>query len=205
MLRRPGPAVDVPVPLSGFRMELIAQAVASRPGEWQHLLRAEPKPAGESPGLRSAADHDVWLEPWLPGRGTGWHDHGGSAGVVLVMRGELEERGTVLGGVVTQIRRIPEGGTRPLGRRQVHELVNVSLAPAFSVHVYSPPLEATRGYEIGAQGLRRRPVSQQTELLRGRLGCVLCGAVRRTGPAGGAGSAGRVRTRNRAHAPAGPQ
>ena len=156
MLRRPGPAVDVPVPLSGFRMELIAQVVASRRGEWQHLLRAEPG-ACRRIRLQGAADHDVWLESWLPGRGTGWHDHGGSAGVVLVMRGELEERIPVLGGVVTQIRRIPAGGTRPLGRRQVHELVNVSLAPTFSVHVYSPPLEATRGYEIGAQGLRRAP------------------------------------------------
>jgi predicted metal-dependent enzyme (double-stranded beta helix superfamily) len=156
MLRRPGPAVDVPVPLSGFRMELIAQVVASRRGKWQHLLRAEPG-ACRRIRLQGAADHDVWLESWLPGRGTGWHDHGGSAGVVLVMRGELEERIPVLGGVVTQIRRIPAGGTRPLGRRQVHELVNASLAPAFSVHVYSPPLEATRGYEIGAQGLRRAP------------------------------------------------
>lgn len=73
------------------------------------------------------------------------------------MRGELEERIPVLGGVVTQIRCIPAGATRPLSRRQVHELANASLAPAFSVHVYSPPLEATRGYEIGAQGLRRAP------------------------------------------------
>ena len=31
MLRRPGPAADVQVPLSGFRMKLIAQVVASRP------------------------------------------------------------------------------------------------------------------------------------------------------------------------------
>ncbi|MGO9783270.1 MAG: cysteine dioxygenase [Streptosporangiaceae bacterium] len=156
MLRRPGPAVDVPVPLSSLRLELIAQVVASRPEEWQHLVRAEPG-AGRRIRLHNAADHDVWLEGWRPGRGTGWHDHGGSAGVVLVLRGELEERIPVLGGVVTQIRRIPEGGTRPMGRRQVHELVNVSLAPAFSVHVFSPPLESTRGYELGAQGLRRVP------------------------------------------------
>jgi len=42
-------------------------------------------------------------------------------------------------------------------RRQVHHLSNVSLAPAVSVHVYSPPLGATRGYEIGAMGLMRSP------------------------------------------------
>ena len=40
-------------------------------------------------------------------------------------------------------------------RRQAHDVANVSLAPAVSLHVYSPPLGATRGHEIGAMGLRR--------------------------------------------------
>ena len=105
--------------------------------------------------LCGAADYDVRLDSWLPGQGTGWHDHGGSAGSWWSVRGELEERIPVLGGVVTQVRHIPEGLARPLRRRQVHELANVWLARALSVHVYSPPLEATRGYVISPRGLRR--------------------------------------------------
>ena len=154
MQPRPGGAVDLARPLNGSRMKLIARTVASCLDEWQDLVRRDPDVRWHA-RLSGTADHDVWLEWWLPGQGAGWHDHGGSASVMLVARGELEERIPLLGGFMTQVRRIPEGGARPLRRRQVHELVNVSRTPALSVHVYSPPLEATRGYEIGAKGLRR--------------------------------------------------
>lgn len=154
MQPRPGGAADLTPPLGGLRMSLIARAVAARLDDWQDLVRMDPA-ARWYARLHGTADHDVWLESWLPGQGAGWHDHGGSAGVMVVARGELEERIALLGGVMTQVRRIAEGTERPLRRRQVHELVNVSRTPAVSVHVYSPPLEATRGYEIGAKGLRR--------------------------------------------------
>jgi Cysteine dioxygenase type I len=172
MLRSPGGHVDVPAPASGLRMRLIARDVASRPSAWQHLVHMDPV-ARWHLRLCGAADYDVWLESWLPGQGTGWHDHGGSAGVMVVVRGELEERIPVLGGVVTQVRHIPEGLARPLRRRQVHELANVSLTPALSVHVYSPPLAATRGYVISPRGLRRsagpgRPLSDQVAATRRR-------------------------------------
>jgi hypothetical protein len=161
MQPRPGGAADLVTPLSGFRMKLIACAVAACLDEWQDLVRMDPASRWHA-RLRGTAGHDVWLESWLPGQGAGWHDHGGSAGVIVVVRGELEERVPLLGGVVTQVRRIPEGAARPLRRRRVHELSNVSRTPAVSVHVYSPPLEATRGYEIGAKGLRRSAWPQVT-------------------------------------------
>ena len=154
MLRSPGRDAGGAVPLSGARLRMIAQAVAASPAAWQYLVRIDPARRWHT-RLRGTAEYDIWLESWLPGQGSGWHDHGGSAAVVVVARGELEERVPVLGGVVTKIRHVPEGGTRILRRRQVHELVNVSLASAVSVHVYVPPLAATRGYELGARGLRR--------------------------------------------------
>ena len=158
MQPRPGGAVGLVTPLSGFRIKLIARAIASRLDdrldEWHDLVHMDAAARWHA-RLHGMADHDVWLESWLPGQGAGWHDHGGSASGMVVARGELEERIPLLGGFMTQVRRIPEGMARPLRRRQVHELVNVSRTPALSVHVYSPPLEATRGYEIGARGLRR--------------------------------------------------
>ena len=137
-------------------MKQIARAIASRPGAWAHLVRMDPDSRWHQ-RLLSAADHDVWLEAWLPGQATGWHDHAGASGVLVVARGELEERVSVLNGVFTQVRHIPEGAARRMRRREVHNLTNVSLAPAVSVHVYSPPLGATRSYEIGAMGLMRSP------------------------------------------------
>jgi predicted metal-dependent enzyme (double-stranded beta helix superfamily) len=143
-------------PLSRSRMKEIARAVAANQGLWQPIVRMDPATRWHQ-RLHSAADYDVWLESWLPGQDTGWHDHAGTSGVLVVARGELEERVSVLNGVLTQVRHIPEGAARRMGRRGVHNLTNVSLAPAVSVHVYSPPLGATRGYKIGAMGLMRSP------------------------------------------------
>jgi predicted metal-dependent enzyme (double-stranded beta helix superfamily) len=148
-----GPLIE---PLSRSRMKEIARAVARCPGTWQQLVRMDPDSRWHQ-RVHSAADYDLWLESWLPGQETGWHDHAGTSGVLVVVRGELEERVSVLNGVFTQVRHIPEGAARRMGRRQVHNLANVSLAPAVSIHVYSPPLGATRGYEIGAMGLMRSP------------------------------------------------
>jgi predicted metal-dependent enzyme (double-stranded beta helix superfamily) len=154
MQPRPGGAVGLAAPLSGFHMKLIARAIASRLDEWHDLVHMDATMRWHA-RLHGTADHDVWLESWRPGQGASWHDHGGSASVMVVAQGELEERIPLLGGFMTQVRRIPEGTARPLRRRQVHELANVSCTPALSVHVYSPPLETTRRYEIGARGLRR--------------------------------------------------
>jgi predicted metal-dependent enzyme (double-stranded beta helix superfamily) len=143
-------------PLSRSRMKEIAREVAGSPGAWEALVRMDPDNRWHQ-RLYSAADYDVWLESWLPGQATGWHDHAGTSGVLVVARGELEERVSVLNGVFTQVRHVPEGVARRMGRRQVHNLANASLAPAVSIHVYSPPLGATRGYEIGAMGLMRSP------------------------------------------------
>jgi predicted metal-dependent enzyme (double-stranded beta helix superfamily) len=137
-------------------MKQIARAIAGCPGAWEHLVCMDPG-ARWHHRLHSEDDHDVWLESWLPGQATGWHDHAGTSGVLVVARGELEERVSVLNGVFTQVRHIPEGAARRMRRREVHNLTNVSLAPAVSIHVYSPPLGATRGYEIGAMGLMRSP------------------------------------------------
>jgi predicted metal-dependent enzyme (double-stranded beta helix superfamily) len=145
-------------PLSRARMKEIARAVAARPRLWEPVVRMGPASRWHQ-RLHSTDDYDVWLESWLPGQTTGWHDHAGTSGVLVVARGELEERVSVLNGVFTQVRHIPEGAARRMGRRQVHNLANVSLAPTVSVHVYSPPLGATRGYEIGAMGLMRSPWS----------------------------------------------
>ena len=98
-------------PLSRSRMKEIAREVAGSPGAWERLVRMDPDNRWHQ-RLYSAADYDVWLESWLPGQTTGWHDHAGTSGVLVVARGELEERVSVLNGVFTQVRHVPEGVAR---------------------------------------------------------------------------------------------
>jgi len=88
----------------------------------------------------------VWLLSWVPGQGSGLHDHGGSSGVLTVLDGALTERterGTRALGAgsvgVPPLERSREWG-RVFAPGYVHEVTNDSLEPAVSLHVYYPGL-----------------------------------------------------------------
>ena len=92
--------------------------------------------------LHSGGDQEIWLISWLPGQSTGLHDHGGSRGAFAVALGTLRERdlGTV--------RDVSAVQSRAFGADYVHEVRNVSTAPAVSVHAYSPPLSTMNRYDL---------------------------------------------------------
>ncbi|MCQ0022973.1 cysteine dioxygenase family protein [Streptomyces somaliensis DSM 40738] len=88
--------------------------------------------------LRTGPGYEVWLLSWLPGQGTGPHDHGRSSGYFTVLEGGLTER-TDAG------ERTLTGGARDAAGRfvapgRVHEIANDSLEPAVSLHLYFPGL-----------------------------------------------------------------
>ncbi|MFF1924865.1 cysteine dioxygenase [Streptomyces sp. NPDC058221] len=84
--------------------------------------------------LLSRPTYDVWLLSWIPGQGSGLHDHGLSSGVLTVLDGELTER-TDRGK-----RTLGPGAQRIFAPGYVHEVVNDSLEPAVSLHIYYPGL-----------------------------------------------------------------
>ncbi|MFJ7630815.1 cysteine dioxygenase [Streptomyces sp. NPDC097595] len=84
--------------------------------------------------LRTGPGYEVWLLSWVPGQGSGRHDHGPSSGVLTVLDGELTER-TDRGK-----RTLGAGAQRVFAPGYVHEVVNDSLEPAVSLHVYYPGL-----------------------------------------------------------------
>lgn len=101
-------------------------------------------------------NHDIWVISWLPGQSTGFHDHGGSAGAFVVTSGTLEEHRP---GEQPSV--IPAGQTRTFGRNYAHDVRNVSLAPAISIHAYSPPLSEMTEYELdGSRLVPREPASE---------------------------------------------
>ena len=77
------------------------------------------------------------------------HDHGGSAGALYVVEGELVEQRPNPAGVGRPLRRTLRAlDHRPMSATHVHEVANVSDAGAASIHVYSPPLETMQHYEM---------------------------------------------------------
>lgn len=121
--------------------------------------------------LQTGPGYEVWLLSWLPGQSSGLHDHGGSSGVLTVLRGALRER--ALGSHGETVRGLAGGGQRAFAPGYVHEVVNDSLEPAVSLHVYFPGLtEMTPHACTSPRG--RRPRSR-----RARRGSRTAGSGRR--------------------------
>ncbi|OKH97620.1 cysteine dioxygenase [Streptomyces sp. CB02923] len=101
---------------------------------WYHRLHAVPGAPATGHAGQAPAGYEVWLLSWLPGQGSGRHDHGPSSGVLTVLEGELSEH--TAGGPRT----LKAGAQRVFAPGYVHEVVNDALVPAVSLHVYFPGL-----------------------------------------------------------------
>jgi len=111
--------------------------------------------------LYHGPDYDIWVISWLPGQSTGFHDHGASSGAFVVAAGILEEHRP---GERTRV--IHPGKPRAFGPDFAHDVRNVSLAPAISIHAYSPPLSEMNEYEFdGSQLVPREPGFEKTDTL----------------------------------------
>jgi len=147
----PGPARPG-APVSSLKLARLVSSIASQPGRWQSIVRFDPARRWFA-RLELTTDLEVWLLSWLPGQGTGFHDHGAAVGAFTVAQGELTERTVPPGRAVAEGRLFVAGQARPFGPAHVHDVLNTSAAPAVSVHAYSPPLTAMRRFELTAGGL----------------------------------------------------
>ncbi|MEV6577164.1 cysteine dioxygenase family protein [Streptomyces sp. NPDC051582] len=111
----------------------LARSIAANRAEWEHLVRYDAT-ARWYHRLRTGPGYEVWLLSWVPGQGSGRHDHGASSGVLTVLDGELTEHGPrgplALG----------SGAQRVFAPGYAHEVVNDTLEGAVSLHVYFPGL-----------------------------------------------------------------
>ncbi|GAA0435070.1 cysteine dioxygenase family protein [Streptomyces luteireticuli] len=115
----------------------LARAVAADRAAWSRLVRYDATSRWYR-RLRTGPGYEVWLLSWVPGQGSGLHDHGRSSGVLTVLHGELTETHRTPGGAVR--RRLVAGDQRVFAPGHTHEVVNDSLEPAVSLHVYFPGL-----------------------------------------------------------------
>jgi len=134
----------------------IATRLAAQYELWEPLVRYDAISRYYA-RLASERDFEAWLLTWVPGQGTDWHDHGGSTGAFVVVRGELTERTATVNPlspprILEEPRVLTDGSLRAFGTKHIHKVTNNGLEPAVSVHVYSPALVEMNSYaEDGPQ------------------------------------------------------
>jgi hypothetical protein len=121
------------------------KALLAHPDEWLPRVRFDAGRRWYERIVRER-DHEIWLLTWLPEDATGIHDHGGSSGAFAVALGSLEEH-EVRNGLTISLP-LRSGDVRSFGPEHVHEVMNLSGAPAVSLHAYAPCLETMNRYEL---------------------------------------------------------
>ncbi len=86
----------------------LATQLAAQTSLWEPLVDYDPVSRYYA-RLARESDFEAWLLTWVPGQGTEWHDHGGSAGAFITVRG-VPDRGTCRGAVRT----VRRGSSRSL-------------------------------------------------------------------------------------------
>lgn len=125
----------------------LARSIAADRGRWEPLVRYDATTRWYA-RLATGPGYEVWLLSWLPGQGSELHDHGGSSGVLTVLDGGLTEHTPGPRGI--DRRPLAPGDQRVFAPGYVHEVVNDSLEPAVSLHVYFPGLTEMRRYACAA-------------------------------------------------------
>ena len=138
--------------------------VAADDACWQPLVVADParrryRLAYEDERL------DLWVLSWMPGQGTGFHDHGSSAVALTAVQGSVSERR--LTAAAGPVARLLERGAIRTGRAgYIHAVEHHAGGPAVTVHAYSPPLLVVGQYRASTDGLLwREPQHGRQELV----------------------------------------
>ncbi len=142
--------------LTPVELEEVARGLAARVDLWEPLVHDDATHRRYE--LVYEDDRmDAWILSWMPGQGTGFHDHYISGVGLCVARGCVQEDLMVYGGA-HQSRTLQEGDTRRGGPGYIHRVGHGGGLPAVTVHVYSPRLDWVGQYRLDEDGVMQREV-----------------------------------------------
>ncbi|MBT9585885.1 cysteine dioxygenase family protein, partial [bacterium] len=101
---------------------------------------------------------DVWVLSWMPGQGTGFHDHDLSGVALTCAQGMVVERQMQLPSGATRIE-MEVGLIREGGPGYIHSVAYGRGDPAISIHAYSPPLVRVGQFSVDEEGIMYRRIT----------------------------------------------
>jgi rhodanese-related sulfurtransferase len=155
-LRLVDPIVPTPAPQW---LADVALEIAKASETWISRVRHDPGRRFYEQ-LVETDEYDVWVIGWAPGQAIAAHDHGESAGAIVVTEGALvETRWSAVDGDHADAQagfRFVRPGDEPavFTSDDVHAIANLHDRPATSVHVYSPPLSSMGWFDSDDDELR---------------------------------------------------
>ena len=143
--------------LSTAQLAVLVQQIASTPSLWEPLqirdtTRRRYRLLYEDDRI------DVWVLSWMPGQGTGFHDHDLSGVALICAQGMVVERQMQLPSGATRIE-MEVGLTREGGPGYIHSVAYGHGDPAISIHAYSPPLMRVGQFSVDEEGIMYRRIT----------------------------------------------
>ena len=161
-----GVTMQRPVALTVDELRELTRSLAAARGTWEHLVRHDPEQRVFE-RLPSPPGTEAWLLCWMPGHDSGPHDHDISSGAVTVVEGELTDERFAWDATTAPTTYGP-GETFAFRPSDVHRVLHSGVAPATSIHAYSPPLRGLGSYTRGRRGeLQRHPLGPGDEVKAG--------------------------------------
>lgn len=144
-------------------LEHVARDIAARPDIWRPRISTDRQRRRYALVFEDER-MDAWVLSWMPGHGTGFHDHYVSSVGLCVAQGSVRED-QMRYGMDHLERRLTAGDSRRGDATYIHRVQHLEGEPAVTIHVYSPRLEWVGQYRLGDDGIvRREPAPGRNEL-----------------------------------------
>ncbi|MBS2036148.1 cysteine dioxygenase family protein [bacterium] len=143
-------------PLDQQKLSQLVRSIADKPELWKPLVVVDP--SRRRYRLIYEDDRiDVWVLSWMPGQGTGFHDHDHSEVALMCVQGTILEKQMMLPTGASRIEMTP-GYVRTGGAGYIHAVSHIEGEPAVSLHAYSPPLIHVGQYVVDGNGILERQI-----------------------------------------------